>query len=144
MKFRNHPYGKMIFILLNFTNMDWFLLAYLSPPPPPHTALVGRGRFSVSLSVGLLGQVISSLQGLYLNTGQHKQKKHTHTHTYTPNIHALSGIPTHDHSIRASKDSSRLRLFGYCDRRVYLLWNIITNAEASTMLNTNAQCNSPQ
>jgi hypothetical protein len=29
-------------------------------------------------TVGPLGRVISSSQGLYLNTGQHKQSKHTH------------------------------------------------------------------
>jgi hypothetical protein len=42
-------------------------------------------------------------QGLYLNTGRHK-------HIYTPNIHALSGIRPHDHSVRASENSSCLRL----------------------------------
>jgi hypothetical protein len=31
-------------------------------------------------TVGLLGRVISSSQGLYLNTGQHKHNKHTHTY----------------------------------------------------------------
>jgi hypothetical protein len=41
---------------------------------------------------------------------------HTHTHTHTPNIHNLSGIRTHDHSVRASEDSSCLRLLGYSDR----------------------------
>jgi hypothetical protein len=34
----------------------------------------------------------------------------------TPNIHALCGIRTHDHSVRASEESSSLRLLGYCDR----------------------------
>jgi hypothetical protein len=38
--------------------------------------------------------VISSSQGLYLNTGQHK-------HIYTPNIHDLSGIRTKHHGLRA-------------------------------------------
>jgi hypothetical protein len=39
-------------------------------------------------------------------------------HTHTPNIHALSGIQTHDPSVRASEDSSCLRKRGYCDRRI--------------------------
>jgi hypothetical protein len=36
-------------------------------------------------------------------------------HIRIPNIHALSGIQTHDPSVRVSKDSSCLRLHGYCD-----------------------------
>jgi hypothetical protein len=61
-----------------------------------------------------LWRVISSSQGLYLNTGQHK-------HIHTPNIHALSGIRTHDPSVRASEDNSCLRPRGYCDRRLRML-----------------------
>jgi hypothetical protein len=63
-------------------------------------------------TVGLLGRVISSSQGFYLNTGQHK-------HIHTPNIHTLCWIRTHDPSLRASEDSSCLRPLGYCDRH----WN---------------------
>jgi hypothetical protein len=37
-------------------------------------------------------------------------------HTYTPNIHALSGIRTHDPGFRASEDSACLRQRGYRDR----------------------------
>jgi hypothetical protein len=48
------------------------------------TALVGPGRYFGFLiylrAVGLLGRVISSSQGLYLNTRQHKHRK-THIHT---------------------------------------------------------------
>jgi hypothetical protein len=61
--------------------------------------------FSVSWSflqtVGLLGRVISSSQGLYLNTGQHKHRINTYT--------------KHP-SFRESEDSSCLRPLGYCDR----------------------------
>jgi hypothetical protein len=46
-----------------------------------------------SQTVGLLGRVISSSQGLYLNTGQHKHRINAQT-----DIHALSGIRTHDPS----------------------------------------------
>jgi hypothetical protein len=67
-------------------------------------------------SVGLLGRVICPLQGFYLNTGQHKHRINTHT----PNIHALSGIGTHEHSVRASEDSSCLRPLGYRDRSIYV------------------------
>jgi hypothetical protein len=66
-----------------------------------------------SQTVGLLGRVISPSQGLCLNIGQHKQNKRI----CTPNIHALSGIRTHDPSVRASEDSSCLRPRGCYDRQ---------------------------
>jgi hypothetical protein len=55
-------------------------------------------------SVGLLGGVISSSQGLYLYTNT-KQ-----------NIHALGGIRTHDSGVCAIGDISYLRPLGYRDR----------------------------
>jgi hypothetical protein len=76
----------------------------------PWSLIQFRNHFSET--VGLLGRVINSSQGRYLNTGQHK---HRNKHTHTPNIHALSGIRTHDPSVRASEDSSCLRPRGYCD-----------------------------
>jgi hypothetical protein len=65
--------------------------------------------------MGLLGRGISSSQGLYLNTGQHKHR--INAHTQTSNIHALSGIQTNDLGFRASEDSACLRPLGYRDRR---------------------------
>jgi hypothetical protein len=48
------------------------------------TALVGPGRYFGFLiylrAVGLFGRVISSSQGLYLNTRQHKHRINTYTH----------------------------------------------------------------
>jgi hypothetical protein len=41
---------------------------------------------------------------------------HTHRINAYRNTHALSGIRTHDLSIRASKDSSWFRLRSHCDR----------------------------
>jgi hypothetical protein len=63
------------------------------------TLIQFRNHFSQT--VGLFGRVISPSQGRYLNTGQHKHR----INAYTPNIHALSGIRTHDPSVRASEDS---------------------------------------
>jgi hypothetical protein len=54
-------------------------------------------------TVGLLGRVISQSQGCYLHTGQHEHRINAHT-----DIHALSGIRTHDPSVPASKYSSCL------------------------------------
>jgi hypothetical protein len=69
-------------------------------------------------SIRLLGRVIGPSEALYLNTGQHKRRinAHTHTQTHTPNIHALSRIRTHDHSVRASEDNSCLRPLDHRDR----------------------------
>jgi hypothetical protein len=66
-----------------------------------------RNRFSET--VGLLERMISPSQGRCLTLTQNKR-------IHTPNNHALSGIRTHDPSVRASEDSSCLRLRGYCDR----------------------------
>jgi hypothetical protein len=53
-------------------------------------------RNNFSQTVGLLGWVISPSHGLYLNTWRHKHRINAHT----PNIHTLSGIRTHDPSVR--------------------------------------------
>jgi hypothetical protein len=47
---------------------------------------------------------------------KHRTAQTQSEHIYTPNIHALSGTQTHDHSVRASEDSSCLRPPGYRDR----------------------------
>ncbi|PNF33698.1 hypothetical protein B7P43_G11420 [Cryptotermes secundus] len=44
----------------------------------------------------------------------HKHKKRTHTNTHA-NIHASSGIRTHDPSVRMGEDSSYLRPRGHRD-----------------------------
>jgi hypothetical protein len=60
---------------------------------------------------------------------------------YTPNIHALSWIRTHNHSVRASEDNSCLRPLGYRDRRkrYYVLKitiniNIISKAKFPSLI----------
>jgi hypothetical protein len=62
-------------------------------------------------TVGLLGRGISLSQGRYLHTEQHKFRINAHADN-----HALSGIRTHDPSVRASEDSSCFRERGRCDR----------------------------
>jgi hypothetical protein len=70
------------------------------------TTFVDLGRsFSFLIytqSLGLLGQGISPSQGRYLHKEQYKQNKHT-------DIHASSGIRTHDPSARAGEDGSCFR-----------------------------------
>jgi hypothetical protein len=47
---------------------------------------------------------------------KHRTTQTQNKRIHTPNIHALSGIPAHDPSVRASEDSSCLRPRGHCDR----------------------------
>jgi hypothetical protein len=61
-------------------------------------------------TVGLHGRVISPSQGRYLHTELQRQNKRAQTSM------PLSGIRTHDPSVRTSADSSCLRPRGYCDR----------------------------
>jgi hypothetical protein len=74
--------------------------------------------FSVSWSytqlVGLLGWGISPSQGLYLHIEQHKHRINAHN----TDIHALSGIQTHNPSVQMSEDSSCLRLRDHCDQQM--------------------------
>jgi hypothetical protein len=74
-----------------------------------YSPLLGLGRYSVSWSytqtAGLLGRLINPFQGLYLNTGQHKQRINTYTHTHTKHS-CLEWDSNHDHSVRAREDSS--------------------------------------
>jgi hypothetical protein len=79
-------------------------------------------RNNFSQTVGLLGRVIIPSQGLYLNTGQYKHRINEHT-----DIHTLSGIRTHDPSVRASEDSSCLRPRGHCNRQLLGLNKINMN-----------------
>jgi hypothetical protein len=82
------------------------------------SSLLSPGLFfsfvmSFTQTVGLLGRVISPSQGQYLHAGQHKHRINAHI-----DIHALSGIRTHDTSVRASEDSSCSRPRGHSDQRM--------------------------
>jgi hypothetical protein len=81
----------------------------------------------VTQTVGLLGQGIRPPQGRYLPTGQQKQRINAHT-----NIHALSGIPTHEPSVRASGDNSCLRPRSHRDRLLYLSARLIPDLAICT------------
>jgi hypothetical protein len=74
--------------------------------PWPHLQF----RNLLSQTVGLLEREIIPSQGHYQHT-EHKHRKNAHT-----DIHALSGIRTHNPSVLASEDSSCLRPRGHFDR----------------------------
>jgi hypothetical protein len=103
---------KYLCLEVFFTKYNFFFNGS-SAQSGPWPLIEFRNHFSQK--VGLLGWVISPSQGLYRNTGQHKHRINAHTH-HTSHIHALSGIRTHDPSVRASEDSSCLRQRGYRDR----------------------------
>jgi hypothetical protein len=80
-----------------------------------YSQLLGPGLFFSFViffteRAGHVGRVISPSQGRYLHTGQYKHRINAHT-----NIHALSGIRTHDPRVRAREDNS----CGHCDRQRY-------------------------
>jgi hypothetical protein len=68
--------------------------------------------WSYTKSVGVLARGMNPSQGLYLHTGQHKHRINAHN----TDIHVLSGILTHDSSVRESEESSYIRQRGRCDR----------------------------
>jgi hypothetical protein len=78
--------------------------------------VLGLGRYCSFLILYTVGETpwtgISPSQGLYLHPEQHKHRTNAHNTV----IHALSGIRTHDASVRASEDRSCLRPRGHCDR----------------------------
>jgi hypothetical protein len=86
----------------------WLLLMF--PQPLCWALATFSVSWSYTQSVGLLGREISSPQGLYLHTGQHKHNKRI-------DIYASSGIRTRDWSVWEDKDSSCLRYHGRCDRK---------------------------
>jgi hypothetical protein len=74
------------------------------------------GFLDLRQSVGLLGWVISSSQGLSTCTQTQKN-----AHTLTVNIQALCGIRTPDPGFRASEDNACIRPLGYRDRHVLII-----------------------
>jgi hypothetical protein len=97
-----------------FDGTSWYIHSFIHQWF--YSPLLGPGLSFSSIifftqTVGLLGRGISPSQSRYLHTGQHKHRKNSHT-----DFHALSGIRTHDPSVRVGEDYSCLRPRGHCDR----------------------------
>jgi hypothetical protein len=75
--------------------------------------------WSYTQSIGLFGRGISPSQGHYLHTEQHTYRINAHN----TDIHALSEIRTHDHSVRVDEESSYLRPSGDCDQHITHMTN---------------------
>jgi hypothetical protein len=96
---------------MNFRYISNQILQFLLALQPPW-ALASDFQFYDHIPYGRTSStVISSSQGLCLNTIQHK-------HIHTPNIHALCRIRTHDPGFRASENSACFRPLDYRDRLV--------------------------
>jgi hypothetical protein len=80
---------------------DSYLLTYLLNPFLLYPTVL-RLFFFISIilqTVGLLGRVISSSQGLYLTTGQHKHRINTYTYqTSMPCVGFELTIPASEHA----------------------------------------------
>jgi hypothetical protein len=113
LRIQNFPVNFSQELLINSSrcttsNLDFFSLWRYSPNLglglPPWNYPFHFGLLDLRHSVGLLGAMISSSQGLYLYTNTEKR-----TYTQTPNIHALSGTRTHDPSFRPLGYRDRLK-----------------------------------
>jgi hypothetical protein len=78
--------------------------------PVSHQNYTGT-TLSYTQAVGLLGWGISPPQNRYLHIGQHKPTRNAHN----TDIHAFSGIRTHDPSLRTGEDISCLRQRDNCN-----------------------------
>jgi hypothetical protein len=90
--------------------VHWWLYRPLS-----HPGLFINFVIFFTRSVEFFGWVISPSQGIYLHIGQHKHRINADANA---DIHALSGIRTHDSSVWASEDNSCNRPLGHCGRLV--------------------------
>jgi hypothetical protein len=87
-------------------SMKYFIRSAMAVPPfvgPWPLLQFHKLFFCFTQTIGLLGREIRPSQGRYLHTGQQKHRIKAHS-----DIHAFSGIRTHDPSIRVSEDSSCL------------------------------------
>jgi hypothetical protein len=83
------------------------------------TALVGPGCFFQSPDLFTIDRAPwTSDQLIARSLPKHRTAQTHNKHIYTPNINALSGIRIHNHSDRASEDSSCLGLLGYRDQHI--------------------------
>jgi hypothetical protein len=125
-KFKSTEICLFLFFILLFFPL-WRYSPNLGLGLPPWNSQFYFGLLDLRHSVGLLGRMISSSQGLYLYINTEKRARaraHAHTHTHTPNIHALSGIRTDDPGFWANEDSVCLRPLGCRDRLESLLGSV--------------------
>jgi hypothetical protein len=100
-------------VLYDSHNKEQFFLQWLFQP------IQGPGLFFSSVIIFTCGRTpLSSDQFVARPLSKHRTTQTQNKLIHTPNIRVLSGIRTHDPSVRASDESSYLRPRGYCDRLI--------------------------
>jgi hypothetical protein len=107
-------------------------LFFLSIPLIPYS--FGVEVFHFSLYLYMIGRNRwTSYRPISRPLPKYRTTQTQNKRTHTPNIHALSGIRTHDHSVRASENSSYLIPVGYRDRPMYYSPSIIRMTKSRRM-----------
>jgi hypothetical protein len=105
-----------------------------------YTVLLRCRGFHFSLDLYTIGRIPwASDRPVAKPLHKYRAEQTENKRTYTPNIHALSGIQTHKHSVRASEDSSCLKPLGYRDRPIKLLLTHNNVPENVTYFNQSIQ-----
>jgi hypothetical protein len=105
----------------NFIEYSHFFSLALQPPWALASVFQFHDHFTDCRTPWTSDQLVARPLPKYRKT--QTQNKHMHT----PNIHALSGIRTHDPSFRASEGSSCLRPLAYRDRQNIHILIVIIN-----------------
>jgi hypothetical protein len=134
-------------LLYSLKTLDLFLLEHLAQPELiPVTTVMTPSYLPICRPIHLsmldLGRSFSFLIQYTVGktpwTGDHSVARPLPTHRKThTDIHALSGIRTHDPSVRASKDSLCLRRRGNCDRRLLVYVNETSPSAAYPRVHNN-------
>jgi hypothetical protein len=88
------------------------------------------GLLDLRHSVGLLGRVTSSSQGLYLYKNTEK-RTHAQAQTQTLNVHALSEIWTYEPGFRDSENSTCLKVRPHYSRSCWCSPGLCSSGDSS-------------
>jgi hypothetical protein len=108
------------FIVDKETNVcSWPFISTTMTMMMMYSSLLGLGHFFSFLILYTVGRTPwTGDQPIARPPLTHRKHKHR-VNAHNTDIHALSGIRTHNPSVQASKVSSCLRLHGHCDRNFF-------------------------
>jgi hypothetical protein len=96
-------------------HQGYLIHLFFSMAFPPHSGAWPLIQFPDLFTIGRTPW--ASDQPVARPLPKHRTTQTQNKRVHTPNIHALSGIRTHDPSVRENEDSSCLRPHGHCDQR---------------------------